>query len=158
MSEPSFALTLEQWQILFHETMAAMLRAQEAVKQQFGLWGILNGLWRCSRDLKRLNASLKAISELPDGVLSEEFIQSQIPQLQKLLRSIEDLIDTAKRRHLTNRSLTNAALGSIRIHGEYIADYLDALEMSVDPDVVKAINEGRDQIQRGEFETMEQLS
>jgi ribosomal protein L17 len=91
-------------------------------------------------------------------VLGEGFIQSQIPQLRKLLRSVEDLIDTAKRHHLTNRSLTSAALGSIKIHGEYVADYLDALEMSIDPDVLKAINEGHDQIDRGEFETMEQLS
>ena len=60
-------------------------RAQEAVKRQFGLWGILNGLWRSSRDLKALNALLKAISELPDGMLSEEFIRSHIPQVRKLL-------------------------------------------------------------------------
>jgi len=137
--------------------MAALLRAQEAVKQQFGLWSILNGLWRSNRDLKTLNASLKEISELPDGVLSEEFIRSQIPQLRKLLTSIEDLIDSAKRHQLTNRSLTSAALGAIRIRGEYMADYLEALEMSIDPDVLKAINEGHNQIGRGEFETMEQL-
>jgi len=137
--------------------MAALLRAQEAVKQQFGLWGILNSLWKSSRDLKTFNASLKAISELPDGVLNEEWIHSQIPQLRKLLTSIEDLMDTAKRHQLTNRSLTSAPLGSIRIRGEYIADYLEALEMSVDPEVLKAINEGHDQIERGEFETMERL-
>ena len=157
MSTSTTLRPLDQWQILFHETMAALLRAQEAVKQQFGLWGILNGLWRSSRDLKMLNASLKEISELPDGVLSEEFIRSQIPQLRKLLTSIEDLIDNAKRHRLTNRSLTSAALGSIRIRGEYMADYLEALEMSIDPDVLKAINEGHNQIERGEFETMEQL-
>lgn len=157
MSTSTTDLTLDEWQILFHETMATLLRAKEAVKQRFGLWGTLHGLWRSSRDLQRLNASLKAISELPDGVLSEEFIRSQIPQLQKLLRSIEDLIDSAKRHQLANRSLTSAPLGSIRIRGEYIADYLDALEMSVDPDVLKAINEGHSQIERGEFETMERL-
>ena len=137
--------------------MAALLRAQEAVKQQFGLWGILNGLWRSNRDLKMLNARLKEISERPDGELSEEFIQSQIPQLRELLTCIEDLIDNAKRHQLTNRSLTSAVLGSIRIRGEYMADYLEALEMSIDPDVLKAINEGHNQIERGEFETMEQL-
>lgn len=158
MSESSTILTLDQWQILFHEAMAAMLRAQQAVKRQVGLWGILNGLWRSSRDLKRINASLKATSELPDGVLGEDFIRSQIPQLQKLLGSIEDLIDTAKRHRLMNRSITSSALGAIRIHGEYIADYLEALEMSTDPEVLKAIKEGHDQIERGEFETMEQLS
>jgi hypothetical protein len=38
-----------------------------------------------------------------------------------------------------------------------MADYLEALEMSIDPDVLKAINEGHNQIERGEFETMEQL-
>jgi hypothetical protein len=157
MSTSTTVLVLDQWQILFHETMAALLRTQEAVKRQFGLWGILNGLWRSSRDLKMLNASLKAISELPDGTLSEELIQSQIPQLRKLLISIEDLIDTAKRHQLTNRSLTSAALGSIRIRGEYIADYLETLEMSIDPDVLKAIHEGHDQIERGEFETTDRL-
>jgi hypothetical protein len=36
MSQSSMTLTLDQWQILFHETMAALLRAQEAVKRQLG--------------------------------------------------------------------------------------------------------------------------
>jgi hypothetical protein len=151
------ALTLDEWQILFYDAMAAVLRAQQAVKRQFGLWGVLNGLWSSSRDLKAINVSLKAISELPDGVLSEEFIHCQIPQLRKLLSSIEDLIETAKRERLTNRSLISGALGSIRIRGEYIADYLETLEMSIDSDVLKAITDGQGQIERGEFEMMEQL-
>ena len=157
MSTSTTVLSFDQWQILFHETMAALLRAQGAVKRQFGLWALLNGLWKSSRDLKLLGASLKAISELPDGVLNEELIRSQIPQLRRLLTAIDDLIDSAKRHRLTNRSLTSAPLGSIRIRGEYIADYLEALEMSIDPEVLRAINEGHDQIQRGEFETMEHL-
>jgi ribosomal protein L17 len=154
---PSAILTLDQWQIRFHEAMAALLRVQAAVKQQCGLFGLLNGLWKSSRDLKALNVSLKAISELPDGVLSEEFIQSHLPQVRKLLRSIETLIDTGKSRGLTNRSLTSSAFESIRSRGEYIANYLDALEMSIDPEVLKAIEDGRSQIQRGEFEVMERL-
>lgn len=157
MSSSSAILTLDQWQIRFHEAMAALLRAQEAVKQQIGLWVPLNGLWKCSRDLKALNATLKAISELPDGTLSEDFIQSQIPQLGKLLRSVEDLLRTAKHKGWMNRSLTAAALGLISVRGEYSADYLDALEMSIDPEVLAAIKEGHDQIERGEVELMERL-
>jgi hypothetical protein len=149
--------TLDQWQIIFHETMAALLRAQEAVKRQFGFWGVLNGLWRCSRDLKILNSSLKALSELPDGVLSEEFIKAQIPELRKLLSSIDDLVNAGKSHGWTNRTVTSAPLGQIRMRGEYVADYLDALEMSVDPEVLKAIEEGRSQINRGECEVMERL-
>jgi ribosomal protein L17 len=150
-------LTLDQWQILFHETMAALLRAQEAVKRQFGLIGLLNGLWKASRDLKALSAILKSISEAPDGVITEEFIQAHIPNVRELLRSIEDLIQVAKRKGLMNRSLTSAPLGVIGSRGEYIADYLEALEMSVDHEVLKAINEGRSQIDRGEFEVMDRL-
>jgi hypothetical protein len=157
MSQTAATLTLEQWQIQFHETMATLLRAQEAIKQQFGLWGVLNGLWRSSRDLKALNGNLKTISELPDGVLNEEFIHSHIPEVRKLLRSIEGLIDTGKSKGFTNRSLTSAVFESIRSRGEYIANYLDALEMSIDPVVLKAIEEGRSQIQRGESEIMERL-
>jgi len=37
-----------------------------------------------------------------------------------------------------NRTLTSAALGSIKIHGEHLADYLDTLEISLDPEVLKA--------------------
>jgi hypothetical protein len=120
--------------------------------------GILNGLWRCSRDLKALSASLKAISELPDGMVSQEFIQSQIPQLQKLLRSIEELMVGGKRHGFTNRSLTSFPLTSIRFNGEYLADYLDALEMSIDPEVLRAIDEGRSQIERGEYVEMDRIS
>jgi hypothetical protein len=153
----STTFTLDQWQIRFHEAMAALLRAQEAVKRQVGLVGVVTGLWKSSRDLKALNATLKVISETPDGVLSEEFIQSQIPQLRKLLRSIEGLLEMAKRKGLTNRTLTGAPLGLITARGEYIADYLDSLEMSIDPEVIAAIDEGRSQIERGEFEVMERL-
>jgi hypothetical protein len=157
MSTSTTVLSLNQWEILFHETMAALLRAQDAVSRQFGFWGIVRGLWRCSSDLKMLNASLKAISELPDGVLTEDLLRSQVPQLRKLLTSIEELIDSAKRRRLTNRSMTSVPLGSIIMHGECVADYLDTLEMTMDPEVLQAINEGRGQIADGKFEIMEQL-
>jgi hypothetical protein len=157
MNSSTATLTLDEWQILFHETMAALLRAKEAVKKQLGFWGILNGLWRSNRDLKAFNAMLKLLSESPDGVLSEGFVQSQIPKLRTLLKSIEELIDTGKSHGLTNRSLTSGPLESIRSRGDYIANYLEALEMSVDPEVLKAIEEGRDQIARGDFEVMERL-
>lgn len=150
-------LSFNQWQILFHENMAALLRAQEALDRESGFWAVLIGLWKCSRHLKTLNASIKAISELPDGILSDDAIQSQIPQLKKLLTSLEELIDAAKRKGSMERPLTSAPLGSIRIRGEYIADYLESLEMSIDPEVLKTINEGRAQIERGEFEATEQL-
>src|ERR1700679_2798446 len=103
MSPSTTILTLDEWQILFHETMAALLRAQEAVERQVGLWGLLNGFWKSCRDLKALNANLKSISEAPDGILSVEFVQAHIPQVRKLLRSIEDLVDAGKSNGLTNR-------------------------------------------------------
>jgi hypothetical protein len=157
MTSSTATLTLDQWQILFQKTMEALQRAQEAVKQRFGFLGIVKGFWRVASDLKDINASLKAISELPDGMLGDEFIQAQIPRLHKLLKSINDLLEVSKHKGLTNRTVTGASLGLISIRGEYIADYLEALEMSIDPEVQKAIEEGHAQIQRGEFEVMERL-
>ena len=157
MTSSTATLTLDQWQILFQKTMEALQRAQEAVKQQFGFLGIVKGFWKVASELKGINASLKAMSELPDGMLSDEFIQAQIPRLHKLLKSINDLLEVSKHSGLTNRTVTGASLGLISIRGEYIADYLEALEMSIDPEVLKAIEEGHAQIQRGEFEVMERL-
>jgi hypothetical protein len=157
MTSSTATLALDQWQILFQKTMEALQCAQEAVKQQFGFLGIVKGFWRVASDLKGINASLKAISELPDGMLGDEFIQAQIPRLHKLLKSINELLEVSKHKGLTNQTVTGASLGLISIRGEYIADYLEALEMSIDPEVLKAIEEGHAQIQRGEFEVMERL-
>jgi hypothetical protein len=148
-------LTLDQWQIVFHEAMAAVLRTHEAIKKQFGIWGLAQGLWKSNRDLKALNKSLKAICELPDGVVNEAFVKSQIPQVRKLIESIDDLLETARRRGLMNRTLTGAALHSIGGHSDYIREYLDTLDMSLDPDVLAAIKDGRAQIDQGEFEILE---
>ncbi len=157
MNSSTATLTLDQWHALLQKTMEALQRAQEAIKQQFGFWGLVNGLWRCARDLKDLNARLKVVSELPDGVLKQEVIESQIPSLHTLLKSIDDLMEVGKRRGLTNRTVTGASLGLIAVRGEYIADYLDALEMAIDPEVIAAIHEGRSQIHSGDVEVMERL-
>ena len=84
-------------------------------------------------------------------------IKAHILELRKLLNSIDDLVSAGKRHGWTNRTLTSAPLGQIRMRGEYVADYLDALEMSIDPEVLKAVEEGRSQIDRGECEVMERL-
>jgi hypothetical protein len=65
------------------------------------------------------------------------------------LRSIEDLIDTGKSNGLTNWSLTSAPFESTRSRREYIARDLEALEVSIDPEVLKVIDDGRAQIKRG---------
>lgn len=153
----TLALTLDEWHIRFHEAMAAVLRATEAVKRQFGFWGLMNGLWKCNRDLKDLIQSLKAVSEMPDGILADEMIASHIPQFQELVSSIEELIDTGRREGLTNRSLTAGVLEAIRSRGESVADYLDSLKMSLDPEVMNAIAQGRDQIAHGDFESLDSL-
>ena len=89
--------------------------------------------------------------------MTEDVVKAQIPQLHKLLKSIDDLMDIAKRKGLTNRTLTGASLGLISVRGTYIADYVDALEMSINPEVLTAIQEGRSQIERWECEVMERL-
>ena len=157
MNADAVTLTLDQWQILFHETMAALLRAKEAAQKRFGWIGLITDLWRSSRDLGRLNTAMKALSELPDGVLSEEFLKSQIPQTRKLLTSIEELLDTSKAHGLMNRTVTGAPLESIRSHGEHVADYLETIEMSLDPEVLRAIESAHEEFSRGEFVSMERL-
>ena len=150
-------MPLDQWQIMFHETMAALLRAKESIQQQLGLFGMLNRFWTCTRDLKSLNSILKTLSEAPDGLLSQESVASQIVEMRKIVSSLNDLMDISKRHGLFNRSLTSIPLGSIRLHGEVLADYLDSLEMATDPEVLQAIEEGRRQIENGEFVEMEHI-
>jgi hypothetical protein len=157
MTSATAALNLDQWQALFQKTMEALQRAQDAVKRQIGFVGVVNGLWRAARDLKDLNARLKVLSEAPDGILDDKFIHEQISRLHKLLKAIDELMEVGRRKGLMNRTVTGASLGLISLRGDYIADYLDALEMSIDPEVIAAIHEGRAQIGRGDFEVVERL-
>jgi hypothetical protein len=157
MRSSAAVLPVQQWQIQFHETMAASLRTHGAVESQSGFLGIVADLWRSARDLKVLSAILKEISELPDGQVTEEFMHSQIPQLRELLQVLQEVVDVAKLKGHLNRSLTAAPLGLINARREYIADYLDALEMASDPAVLAAIQEGQSQIERGECEVVERL-
>ena len=157
MIQSSLTDRLEQTQTILAVTTADLLRAQEAVKKPFGSTDLSGVLWKFGGDLKALNANLKDISEAPDGAIPESFIQSHIPEVRKLLQSIEDLISRAKRNGLMNDSRTLVPLEMIRSRGEYIADYLEALEMSMHPEVLKSIDEGRGQMERGEFEVMDRL-
>ena len=58
---------------------------------------------------------------------------------------------------MTNRSYTAYPLAIIASRGENIADYLDTLGMSMDPEVLKAIAAGRAEIERGDVESLGQL-
>lgn len=153
---PSLA-SPNQFEILFHETMAAVLRAQESTKRQFGLIGNLNAFWKSSRDLKAFRQTLVMGFELPDGTISNEWIAAQIPKFHELLAAIEELLDAARRGGFMNRTLSNVPLRAITDHAKYLDEYVDTLEMSIDPEVIKAIDEGRAQIERGEYETMDRL-
>ncbi|MBV9760948.1 MAG: hypothetical protein JO340_10325 [Acidobacteriaceae bacterium] len=149
--------TMDEWQILFHETMAALLRAQEAVKRQLGIWGLLNSLWKCGRELKALTAALKSLSEAPDGAIPFDFLKSHPENVRDLSSSLDRLLQTAQQKGLMNRSITAGAFRTIDARRQYLLDYMDALELSLDPEVLQSIEEGRQQIERGDYEVMERL-
>ena len=98
------SITLDQWQLLFHEAMAAILRAKTAIKKQAGILGIAKGLWTVSRDLKKIIAIEALALKAPEGTLSDEWIQDNLRSSAELLRSLEDLIDNARRGGLTNQT------------------------------------------------------
>jgi hypothetical protein len=150
-------LPLDQWHLLFHETMAAILRAKEAIKRQAGILGIANGLWGAARDLKRIVRLEELLLAAPDGALSEVQLLESIRSSTEILRSIEDLIDIAKHHGFTNRTLTAAPLESIRKHGEQIAEHLEVLELSVDPEVEELIRLGRQDFAEGRGIPLESL-
>lgn len=137
------AVPLDEWQLQFHEAMAAILGAKEKITRQAGILGITYGLWSVTRDLKNIIRLLVSTTSVPDGLWNDTLIESTISSTSVLVRSIEDLLDTAKSKGFTNRALTAGPLEIIRKRGEEIAEYLDAFRLSIDPEVEAAIRQGR---------------
>jgi len=151
------ALPFDQWQLLFHEAMAAIIRSKEAIKRQAGILGVAKGLWTAARDLKNIVQLERVMLEVPDGVIDEATLRANIQSTSELLRSIEELIDIAKQHRLQNRTLTAASLESVRRSGEQIADHLDVLKISIDPDVEELIRQGRQDFAEGRSVPFESL-
>jgi hypothetical protein len=127
--------------------MAAILRAAKSIKREAGILGVAKRLWSVSRDLDNLRILQLSIYErmlqLPDGGLDETLIKGNVESTASLLRSVADLLDVAKRHGLANRSLTAPSLLAIRRYAEQMAEELDPLVLSVDPEAEKLIGEGR---------------
>lgn len=141
------AIQLEQWQLQFHELMAAILRASATIRREAGILGIAPRLWEVARDLKNIlplqEHIYQSMLELPDGAVDEAIIKSSAESTGKLLCSIEDLLDNARRNQLMNRTLTAGSLEAIRRRGQEIAEHLDVLKLSIDPEIAALISEGR---------------
>lgn len=147
------AIQLEQWNLQYHELMAAILRASATIKREVSIFGIAPRLWGVARDLKNIVPLQKHLYglmlELPDGTIDDAIIRDSVKSTGDLVRSIEGLLDTAKRRGLMNRTLTAASLETIRRHGEEIAEHLDVLRLSIDPEAEGLIREGREDFAAG---------
>jgi hypothetical protein len=137
------ALPLDEWQLRFHEAMAAVLRAREAIRRQATLAGVAWGLWRAARDLKEVVDFSARLLETQDGLVTKEMVGPFMDSMKGLVVEIDGLVDTAKRRKLFNRTLTSAAIEAVRCRGEELAECVDALEMSFDAEVIELIRKGR---------------
>ncbi len=151
------AIPLDQWELRFHEAMAALLRARDAIRRQAGILGLAPRFWSVARDLKNLTNTFEVMLAAPDGVLDEAALRSFAERTSRLVREIRELIDVAKRRGLTNRTLTAGSLNAIRLAGEKLDDYLDVLELSTDPEVEKLIREGKQDFADGRGVSLESL-
>lgn len=147
------AVQLDRWQLQFHELMASILRASAMIKREAGILGIAPRLWQAGRDLKGIRQLQQNIYEsaleLPDGAINDAVFKSLTESTGNLVHSIEELLDIARRKGLLNRSLTAGSLEVIRQRGGELAEYLDILRLSVDPELAAQISEGRSEFVEG---------
>lgn len=127
----------------------AILRARERIKQEATWLGIAFSLWTLTRDLRNLTRLQETVLEVPDGVITEDQLKEYARHTGELLLAINGLIDTAKRRRLTNRSLTAGPLRTIGHLREEIAEHLDVIQISLDKDVEESIRQGRQDFSEG---------
>jgi hypothetical protein len=144
----AMAIPNDEWGVQFHESMAALARSRAAIRREVGILGIARGLWSVSRDLKNLRPSrdriYASLSALPDGAIDDAQLREYVQSTQSLVDSIEELLRVAKRARLTNRTLTAGSLEAIRRHCEDFAQHVDVLQLSVDPEAIELIRQGRE--------------
>jgi hypothetical protein len=148
----AIAIPFDPWCVDYYRTMAATLAVCRAIRN--GAWtiSIAKNFWIVNRDFKALLTDLDRVTDAPVGDL-----RMTIPRLEELHKSINKTLDITAKSGLTNRTLINAPVHSLRAYNTRLLDVIERWKLSLDPSVSAATRQAIEEYERGETVSLDSL-
>ncbi len=128
------SMPFEPLSIDYHKMMAATAEAGIAVRKRASILQIAKDLWSLDRKFGSLLAELRQITTM-DAVQLREIASN----LRGLHSKVAKVMDSARQRGYTNRTLTAGSVRSILHRNLELADIVEGFEISLDHEVQAAI-------------------
>src|SRR3954451_5209858 len=102
-------IPFDQWAVDYHSTMAAVSEVGTAIKSGSSILGLVKDFWRVDRKFRALISDLEKIRQMPPDQL-----RNMTDKLIALSETVDQVLIMASRKGLTNRTLVNGSIQSLR--------------------------------------------
>jgi len=140
------------WCADYYKTMAATCSVANAVKRSASRLELVKHFWSADRLFRSLLRDLNSLQTIP----KEEVPKLKV-RLEELRSNVDKVLDLAGKRGLTNRTLINGSIQSLRASNENLQDFIERLCLSMDPKVLAEALEAIAEYERGEAVTLESV-
>lgn len=129
----------DHWNASAHAALSLAWRVSASVRSQATILSLARDAWKLERILRDFLEEIYKAAENPPPPPTEPITTEQIMDaantLRQIHRTIEQLYTRAKSAGLTNRRFIGAALNSVKVRGEELLEFGEALAMSLNEDV-----------------------
>jgi hypothetical protein len=128
----------DKWNASAYGALSVAWRVSTSVRVQANILSLSRNVWKLDGILRHFLEEIYKAAENPPArtePITKEQIMEAANTLQQIHRTIDQLYARAKSAGLTNRGFIGTALNSVKVRGEELLEFGDALEMSLNEDV-----------------------
>ena len=148
-----YGASTDRWNASAHAALSLAWRVSASVRSQATIISLARNVWKLEHILREFLEKIYQTAENPPPPPTEPITKEQIMEaastLQQIHRTIERLYIRAKSAGLTNRRFIGAALNSVKVRGEELLEFGDALEMSLNEDVDAFLERSLEELRNG---------
>jgi hypothetical protein len=152
MSTMAMSVPFDTWCVDYHKTMAAAFTVGNAVRRSASILELAKDFWSLSRNLRTLLNDLETTAEIPC-----EHVRQLSDKLRELHTKLDETLELARKRGFTNRTLTSVSIEALRSSNARLQDYLERLELSLDPTSATDAAEALADYKRGDTVSLDSL-
>ncbi len=146
------AMTFDPWCVQYTETLAAATTVGSAIRRRCSYVQLATDFWRVNRKFKSLLSTLDEAKMLP-----EDGAKELLARLRTLRATVNSVLDLAGKRGLCNRTIISGSILTLRKRNDELLDFVERLELSVDPAVYRCLDEALEEYRSGTAIPIESL-
>jgi hypothetical protein len=148
----TIAIPFDAWSVDYHRTMAAAFAVGNAVRRSASIFELAKDFWSFDRKFRALLKDLDEAQRIPC-----QEIPKLSERLEELYSAVNNVLDLAGKRGLTNRSLINGSMQSLRSSNLKLQDFIERLRLADDRTIIDAALEAIAEHEKGETVSLESL-